>query len=110
MLPPMPIKARLLTNELYAAADAAVPRNLPEFARDDVIADICLAVLSGEFTINDIPKSAKPIISKGWQAISKFGHMSLDSPRFEDGKRTLHDTISVGLWDDGSDEEVEAQP
>lgn len=109
-LAPQPIKARLLTNELYAAANAVVPSSLPEFVRDDIIADICLAVLSGEFSIDDIPKSAKPIVAKGRQSISKFGLVSLDAPRFDDGKRTLHDTISVGLWNDGSDEEVEAQP
>jgi hypothetical protein len=75
----------LSRNALYAAAMAAVPPQLAQYHRDDIAAEIIIAVLSGEFTIDDIPKRARAMAARHWKLHSQYEFVSLDAPVFEDG-------------------------
>jgi hypothetical protein len=97
-VPTFALRSALLTNDLYAAAWNATPRGLPDHLRDDIISDIVMGVLSGDFTADDIPAKAKAIISANRKHNSKWGPLSLDAERFDGSTRTLHDSISEGMW------------
>jgi hypothetical protein len=92
------MRRKLLADEVYAAANKAVPYGMPSFMRDDILSDICLAVLGGEYDIADIPLHARKISARHRKEIGKGALISLDAPRFSDGAQTLHDTVSRGLW------------
>jgi len=84
------MRAALLADDLYAAADRCVPRSLPHFIRDDVISDLCLGALEGAFPAADMPRYVKPLIAQHRGAASKFGDKSLDDPAGEDGYTLGH--------------------
>lgn len=92
--------SRLLQNELYSAAWAAVPAGLPQHVRDDVISEIVLAVLMEEIRLDQIKASAPKFMAQHYKMHpAKFGPISLDAPAFRDGGRdTIGDTISEGMW------------
>jgi hypothetical protein len=78
--------------------DAAVPRSLPFDVRSDVIAMTFEAVYSGRFPLRVLSEHVKSIISEHFRMFTKYGPVSLDAARFDDGRGSLHDTISEGMW------------
>lgn len=83
----------LLSNHVYAAANAAVPRKLVSYLREDVISDICLAVLAGEYSVEDIPQHVRQAIARNRGADSQWADVSLDAPVSRESRKTGHDTI-----------------
>jgi hypothetical protein len=93
-------KADLAQNQLFATVMRLMPRGIPHDIRDDAISEIIVGALSGDFDVADIGKHIERFVSRQialWQ--SKYGPISLDAARFDDGNSNLHDTVSVGLWD-----------
>lgn len=73
---------------------AAVTRRIDDVVRDDVIAEIYLAVIEGRIEVEQIAAAARSFVSRGladWQ--SAYGPRSLDAKLFDDGSRTLSDAI-----------------
>jgi hypothetical protein len=78
--------------------DAAVPCSLPFDVRSDVIAMMFEAVYSGRFPLRISSEHVKSIISEHFRMFTKYGPVSLDAARFDDGRGSLHDMISEGMW------------
>lgn len=94
-------KGDLSGNSLFSRINELVPRGIQPTIRDDIISEIVVAALSGDFDVNEIEKHVPRYIARQIsQFQSKYGPVSLDAARFDDGDRTLHDTVSKGLWDD----------
>lgn len=73
----------------------AVPKGLPKGIREDVCQDLLVAILSNEFTIEELPDKIKPFITQTWRMYpGKYGALSLDAPPpWSDDGRTLLQTI-----------------
>jgi len=84
--------------KLWTLARRAAPAYLPPDVRDDIVMDIVAAVMEGCFLPKDIPTHAKAIITANQKHNSKWGPVSLDAATFADSNRTLHDTVSEGMW------------
>jgi|GEM_PF-6235689 len=87
------LKAALLQNELYAEASRHVPAGLPDFIRDDIVSDIVIAVLDGEFAVTDIARKAKAIMAAYWRQFGDRRLVSLDAELTGTDFRRI-DTIS----------------
>ncbi|WP_157158125.1 hypothetical protein [Bradyrhizobium genomosp. III] len=87
----------LLQHDAYRVADGFVPRHFDRADRDDIKSDIVAAVLSGEFSVDEIGENAGWFISEhsrnGIFTSGKIG--SLDEPFFEDGSGALIDRLSI---------------
>ncbi len=89
---------------ILARVQAAVSRNLDGALRDDVINDLCLAVLDGRVAESEIKAAARTFTScalKAWQ--SQYGPRSLDEERGDGGLKlldTLGDDTSPNFIDD----------
>ena len=84
-------------HDLFTAIDAAVPRNLPRFIRDDVMGELAEMVLAGDLDVADLAAAARRLTGKQYSAIN-FGPVSLDAPAYRDSAIPLIETISEGLW------------
>lgn len=71
-------KPSLSENELFRRIQAAVPRWLPQFVRDDVISEIVLAVLEGTVLVDQIQQHAKKCLHAHNRMFDQFGTVSLD--------------------------------
>lgn len=91
--------------DLYERVRAVVPATLEINIRDEVISELCLAVLQHDLTIDDIRQHAQKFVGRAFTSWSNgFGPRSLDDALFEDGDGSLHDVIgddtSVSRMDD----------
>jgi hypothetical protein len=87
---------RLLgSNELYAAAAAAVSPKLPKDVRDDVIQAVCLAVLESEIELDQVAGHAREYVARHYRQFSKFDTVSLDEPIWDGSGKTLHDLLTT---------------
>lgn len=78
---------------------AAAGGERPQHTRDDVIAEILLAVTERRLAEADIEKRIGEFTRAHYRDFdSRFGDASLDAERFDGRGRTLHDTVSEGLW------------
>lgn len=91
--------ADLLRNELYSAAAAAVPRYLDQARRDDVIADLVLAVLEGEIEIAALPSVAKSFVARHDKLFGTFTTVSLDAPLRPGSNLTIGGTLTGAMSD-----------
>lgn len=85
---------RPFRDALYARIASAVPRNMSDATRDDIISEIYLAVSEGTLSEDDIEANARRFSNAAigmWE--SKFGPRSIDVPMFEDGTATLADLL-----------------
>jgi hypothetical protein len=73
-------KSELLKNNIYAAASHATPMHLPRWIRDDVIAEIVLAVLEGKIALEQIAKRVREFITAHHRAYETYVTRSLDAP------------------------------
>jgi hypothetical protein len=67
-------------SELMRAINAAVPRTLPQDARDDIIMAMVEARISKRLISKDIPKRAPEFIRAYWRQNDRFKTLSLDAP------------------------------
>jgi len=87
------LKTALLQNELYAEASRHVPARLPDFIRDDIVSDIVIAVLDGEFAVTDIALKATAVMAAYWRQFGDQRLVSLDAELTGTDFRRI-DTIS----------------
>lgn len=85
------LKQVLNSEPIFVAARACVPISIPNHVRDDIISDICLAILEGDFGIDEAPKHARRIINANWRKLERF-NLSLDASIGDN--RTLYDVIA----------------
>lgn len=86
--------ASLAANEMWAAANAAVSRYLPDDVRCDVISSIILAALEGEISIDEIPSVGKNYTTQHYREFSKYRTVSLDEPIHEGSKKSAIEAIT----------------
>jgi hypothetical protein len=80
--------------ELLIEVNKSVPKEIPEYAREDICQELLVAILSGEIERNLLADRAiiKGFISKTFKSISTWD-LSLDAPLYGDDDRTLLDII-----------------
>lgn len=96
---------RLGGEQIMSQIRAAVPRGIDKAVRDDVEAEIYLAVIEGRIEVEQIQSVARSYVSRGlkqWQ--SAYGPRSLDAPIGADDCRTrgemIEDATALGEIDD----------
>ncbi|WP_100962616.1 hypothetical protein [Bosea sp. FBZP-16] len=87
-----------LASRIAANIEAVVPRTLPADARSAVIAAMAEAIYNGAITTRPTKDDAKHHIASYFRTFTRFGPVSLDAPRFDDGRGSYHDVVSEGLW------------
>lgn len=79
---------------LYERVRAVVPATLEISIREEVVSELCLAVLQHDLTLDDIKQHAKKFVGRAFTTWANgFGPRSLDEAINEDGDRALHDVI-----------------
>jgi hypothetical protein len=79
---------------------ASVSLHLPKDHRDDVIQNIWLDVCRGRLKRHEIASRAMGYVRAEYRTNhNAWGDRSLDVPIWIDGKTTLLDTLTRGLWD-----------
>lgn len=91
--PGLAFQRQLSQNELYSAVMAAVPAHLNPIARDDIAADMMLAVLEGQIEVVDLKARAKDFVKQHWKLFGAIGVISMDAPMGADGV-TLHHFVT----------------
>lgn len=76
--PALHLNTRLAQNDLYRSANRAVSAGIPQAIRDDVIADIVLAVLEGELDAADISTRARSFVASYHRAARTYQTVSAD--------------------------------
>lgn len=89
--------ASLRRNEIYALAEAAVPRHLNPVDRADIVAQTVLEVIEDELDLDMVADVAREVISDHFGCFrSKM--VSLDARIYSDSTVTLGDKLTTG-WD-----------
>jgi hypothetical protein len=88
----------LRQNDIFALADAAVPKYLSPFDRDDIIAQTVLEVIEDDLDLDMVASVAKEITAEHYR--EKFGRdvVSIDKSLRVDSTFTLADVLSNN-WD-----------
>lgn len=82
-----------------AAISQAVPKGLDRGLRDDVIGQLYLDYLEGNFQLEDLPKAVKSAVAAAYRDFaSSWGNLSLDEVRLPDG-RPMIENVTRSLWD-----------
>jgi hypothetical protein len=102
--PAKPALVRLVNADFVDRISAAVSRNLSRDHRDDVIADMVEAILTGKLKHEDIARRAGEFVAVRFKSDhDRYGDLSLDIPVYVDGNATLLDRLSTeagaGYWD-----------
>jgi hypothetical protein len=85
--------AVLLRDELYAAASAAVPPNIRDEARRDIVADVVLAILEGEIDLSNVKERAPIFISRYRRMFGQRDEISLNL----DGDARSFDEVAASI-------------
>ncbi|TAA54612.1 hypothetical protein [Shinella sp. JR1-6] len=85
-------KITLSPDEVFKLINKAVSRAIPKFVRDDVIAEMCLAVLEGKLFIENIGKEASKFLAAHNRAFDHFKTISVDT-KISEGV-TILDTLT----------------
>jgi hypothetical protein len=93
-------KVATTSGDLVARIEKLVPKHLDPAARDDIAADIVMAVLTGEIDQSDIAKSVKEYTKRFNKKFSSWEFASLDKPLGDDSDTTLGDmaTSNSEMW------------
>jgi hypothetical protein len=94
ILPGERLAASLSSNHLWRVAIASLPTNLDPDMRNDVAADIVVAVLSGDLSPHQIASEANRFIRAHNKKFSQFEFASLDKSVSIDSTFTLGDTLT----------------
>lgn len=82
--------------DMLVAINSAVPRGLPDHIRADVCQDICVAILAGEMTIDDLKEEMRGYIRKVTKMHPlKYGDVSWDAVISGDDDRTFGEVYSA---------------
>lgn len=87
------LRRALLQNEMYAAIEAAIPKGLPAFIRDDVRSEMLADMLAGDLELADAREAAGYYLSDYYRQHDVWRDLSLDAPIGGDTKRTFVDMI-----------------
>lgn len=93
-------KNRTKRVDLFAVVSKHVPKHLDRTARDDIISEIVLAVLTGEIAQDDIAKSVKEFVKRHNKRFSPWEFASLDAQIGDDSDFSLGDmaTSKNEVW------------
>ena len=102
--PAKPALIRLMNADFVDRISTTVSRSLSRDHRDDVIADMVEAVLTGNLKPEDIERRVSEFVCARFKLDhNKHGDLSLDVPIHVDGSATLLDRLSTdvdtGYWD-----------
>lgn len=98
-LPPLVTALHFPVGSLLDRINAVVPRHLPRDHRDDVIAEMVLAIYEGKLEEIDIGRRVREFVNAGYRRDhDRYGPVSLDQPIYEDSPIRLIDKISTGMW------------
>lgn len=85
---------------IIKAVNDFVPKSLPYDVRCDVCQDLCLALVGGIITTEDLERARGAGIRSFYRLFkSKWGPISIDKPKFEDGellRESIADTTDFG--------------
>lgn len=81
-------------DDLTQIISSAIPIRLPPDAREEIIQEMAVAVLSGEFTVSDIRYRVADFIRAYNRDYGWFDKRSLSELMFDDGGLTLGDTLT----------------
>ncbi|MEH3046143.1 hypothetical protein [Sphingomonas adhaesiva] len=80
--------------DLVAKVNALVPRGIDRSVREEVISELCLAVMQGDLTLESIKDHCDAYVGRAFsQWASAFGPRSLNEKVGEDGDRELLDLL-----------------
>lgn len=88
-------------HDMLRAINAAVPKHLSPDLRADICQDLCVAVLCGDISLDNIKEGVKATIKEVRRMFpDKYGPLSLDAPMPGTENFTLLDTLSTedGAW------------
>lgn len=93
-------KVATTSGDLASIVERHVPKHLDLTARDDIKAEIIMAVLTGEIEQADIAKSVKEFTKRHNRKFSPWEFASLDKPLGDDGDFSLGDmaTSNAEVW------------
>ena len=94
---------QLSQNELYRAVMNAIPAGTNDMARDDIAADMMVAVLEGTLALGDLKARAKEFRRKHWKLFGSAGFVSIDAPLRGHPTKTLGDLLvgdSQRYWEE----------
>lgn len=93
-------KVATTSGDLASIVERHVPKHLDPTARDDIKAEIIMAVLTGEIEQADIAKSVKEFTKRHNRKFSPWEFASLDKPLGDDGDFSLGDmaTSNAEVW------------
>lgn len=89
-------KITLSPDEVFKAVNKTVSRAIPQFVRDDVISEMCLAILEGKLFIENIGKEAAKFLAAHNRAFDHFKTISVDT-EISDGV-TILETLTDASW------------
>ncbi|MGB3644598.1 MAG: hypothetical protein WBA15_08975 [Mesorhizobium sp.] len=87
-------KINIHPDKVYLLIYRAANRSLPAHIRDDVISEMCLAVLEGKLLIEEIDKAARKYVTDYNRSNDVYKTVSFDKPFGSDGY-TLGEAIGV---------------
>jgi hypothetical protein len=98
-LPPLITALHFPAGSILDRISAVVPRHLSRDHRDDVIADMVLAIYEGELEEADIGRRVREFVYAGYRRDhDRHRTVSLDEPLYEDSPIRLIDKIAAGSW------------
>lgn len=115
LAPEAALNAALLKDTLYAAASAAVPKRFDPDVRNDIIAEMVLAVLEKEIEISDLAAKAPEFTTRYMRMYGRKHEVSMNSAS-TDGTRSedeIASSIAARDWHHGhlpGDEPLRYQP
>ena len=89
------LRGRLLQEELYLAADRAVPKFLPDDERDDFKSDLIEGVLLGDFTLEEMSSRFKEFRALRDLRLGTYKTDSLDAKVTEEGDLAFIDRLTT---------------
>jgi len=98
---------RVNPDAAYKLVMQAVPRALPKHMRDDIVANMLLAVLEGNILIDNVAKEAKKFLTAYNREYDTFKTKSLDAPIAGTDGMTMLDTLTYEHYEDDNEDEYE---
>jgi hypothetical protein len=87
------LRRKLLDNPIFAAVDAAIPRGLPDFIRDDVRQEMVTAILAGDFPVDEVKAAVADFLSDYYGKHDIWRNVSLDQPLGDGARETFGDRL-----------------
>lgn len=88
----------LQMDSLYAVAERAVPRHLDEFDRDDIRAELILAMIEGSLSVDDVERAGKQFVKDFMKRNNRIQFSSLDTGGSRTDGEAWVDTFTADRW------------